>query len=125
MHPQPQQYLMPITERPAEVFVRGEGAWLWDDRGQRHLDWLQGWAVNALGHCPPVLVQALQAQATTLITPSPALHNRPSLELAQRLCAFSGMHQAWFGSTGAEANEAAMVTHRTHSERTDMAMLPA
>jgi acetylornithine/N-succinyldiaminopimelate aminotransferase len=99
---------MPITERPAEVFVRDEGAWLWDDRGRRHLDWLQGWAVNALGHCPPVLTQALQAQATTLITPSPALHNQPSLALAARLCGLSGMHQAWFGSTGAEANEGAI-----------------
>lgn len=108
--PQPphHQHLMPVTPRPAEVFVRGEGAWLWDDRGRRHLDWLQGWAVNALGHCPPVLAQALQAQAATLVTPSPALHNRPSLELAGRLCGLSGMHQAWFGSTGAEANEGAI-----------------
>ena len=99
---------MPITERPAEVFVRGEGAWLWDEGGRRHLDWLQGWAVNALGHCPAVLAQALQAQAATLITPSPALHNRPALALAQRLCTLSGLHQAWFGSTGAEANEGAI-----------------
>lgn len=102
------QHLMPITERPAEVFVRGEGAWLWDEQGRRHLDWLQGWAVNALGHCPPVLVQALQQQASTLITPSPALHNAPSLALAARLTALGGMHQAWFGSTGAEVNEAAI-----------------
>ena len=106
--PPQHQHLMPITERPAEVFVRGEGAWLWDESGRRYLDWLQGWAVNALGHCPPVLAQALQAQAATLLTPSPALHNRPSLQLASRLCALSGMHQAWFGSTGAEANEGAI-----------------
>ena len=107
-HPQHHQYLMPITERPAEVFVRGEGAWLWDDRGQRYLDWLQGWAVNALGHSPVELQQALQAQAALLVTPSPALHNAPSLQLAGRLCALSGMQQAWFGSTGAEANEGAI-----------------
>lgn len=111
MHPQPlspSTQLMPITERPAEVFVRGQGAWLWDSAGRRYLDWLQGWAVNALGHCPPELSAALQAQAATLLTPSPALHNLPSLQLAQRLCALSGMHQAWFGSTGAEANEGAI-----------------
>ncbi|WP_239061906.1 aminotransferase class III-fold pyridoxal phosphate-dependent enzyme [Ideonella livida] len=99
---------MPITERPAEVFVRGEGAWLWDAQGRCYLDWLQGWAVNALGHCPPVLAQALQAQAGALLTPSPALHNQPSLALAERLCGLTGMHQAWFGSTGAEANEGAI-----------------
>lgn len=108
--PQPAatRHQMPITERPPEVFVRGEGAWLWDEQGRRYLDWLQGWAVNALGHCPPVLAQALHAQASTLLTPSPALHNRPALELAQRLCAWTGLHQAWLGSTGAEANEGAI-----------------
>lgn len=100
--------LMPITERPAEVFVRGDGAWLWDAAGRRYLDWLQGWAVNALGHCPPQLARALQAQAGLLLTPSPALYNLPSLQLAERLCAASGMHQAFFGSTGAEANECAI-----------------
>ena len=101
-------HLMPITDRPEAIFVRGEGAWLWDAAGRRYLDWLQGWAVNALGHCPPELAAALQAQAGLLLTPSPALHNLPSLQLAQRLCALSGMHQAWFGSTGAEANEGAI-----------------
>ena len=100
--------LMPVTPRPAEAFVRGEGAWLWDDAGRRYLDWLQGWAVNALGHCPPVIAQALQDQASRLLTPSPALHNLPALRLAQRLCAASGFDQVLFGSTGAEANEAAI-----------------
>ncbi|CAN5745020.1 hypothetical protein BH11PSE8_BH11PSE8_20870 [soil metagenome] len=83
-------HLMPVTERPAEVFVRGEGAWIWDDNGKRYLDWLQGWAVNALGHCPPIITQALQAQSTQLLTPSPAVYNRPALELAARLCELSG-----------------------------------
>ncbi len=62
MTPDPQQpakisapfrHLMAVTERPEQVFVRGQGAWLWDAAGVRYLDWLQGWAVNALGHCPP------------------------------------------------------------------------
>ena len=100
--------LMQITSRPAEIFVRGEGAWLWDAAGRRYLDWLQGWAVNALGHCPPVISEALQAQSTRLLTPSPALHNLPSMQLAERLCALSGFHQAFFGCTGAEANEGAI-----------------
>ena len=109
-HPQPLPFnhLMPITERPAEIFVRGEGAWLWDAAGKRYLDWLQGWAVNALGHCPPLITQALQAQSTQLITPSPALYNLPALKLAARLCELSGFAQVFFGSTGAEANEGAI-----------------
>lgn len=101
-------YLMPVTERPGEVFVRGEGAWLWDEAGKRYLDWLQGWAVNALGHCPPVVTQALQAQSTQLLTPSPAVYNLPALKLAARLCELSGFAQVFFGSTGAEANEGAI-----------------
>ena len=109
--PQPPQYsqhLMPITARPSDVFVRGEGAWLWDEAGKRYLDWLQGWAVNALGHCPAVITQALQTQSTQLLTPSPALYNLPSLQLAARLCELSGFDQVFFGSTGAEANEGAI-----------------
>ena len=106
--PTPSQYLMAVTERPEQVFVRGQGAWLWDAAGARYLDWLQGWAVNALGHCPPEVAQALQAQAAVLLTPSPALYNLPSLQLAEKLCALSGMDQAFFGSTGAEANEGAI-----------------
>jgi len=87
-HPQPLPFnhLMPITERPAEVFVRGEGTWLWDTAGKRYLDWLQGWAVNALGHCPPLITQALHAQSTQLLTPSPAVYNRRRSSW-QRACA--------------------------------------
>lgn len=102
------EHLMSVTERPAQVFVRGHGAWLWDAAGTRYLDWLQGWAVNALGHCPPEVAQALQTQAGLLLTPSPALHNLPSLQLADKLCALSGMDQVFFGSTGAEAIEGAI-----------------
>jgi len=113
MKPQPQHpphshKLMPITERPADLFVRGEGAWLWDAAGRRYLDWLQGWAVNALGHCPPVITRALLAQSQKLLTPSPALYNEPSLQLAARLCELTGFDQVFFGSTGAEANEGAI-----------------
>ena len=104
----PLHTLMPITARPAEVFVRGEGAWLWDAAGRRYLDWLQGWAVNALGHCPPEIAEALKAQSQLLLTPSPALYNLPSLQLAERLCGLSGFDQVFFGSTGAEANEGAI-----------------
>ena len=100
--------LMAINARPQQVFVRGQGAWLWDAQGQRYLDWLQGWAVNALGHCPPVLTQALVVQSQRLLTPSPALYNAPSLELAALLCELSGLDQVFFGSTGAEANETAI-----------------
>ncbi|HEY3680856.1 MAG TPA: aminotransferase class III-fold pyridoxal phosphate-dependent enzyme, partial [Bradyrhizobium sp.] len=78
----PYDALMDITVRPPAVFVRGEGSWLWDDAGKRHLDFVQGWAVNCLGHSPPAIAEALAAQAKLLLTPSPAFYNGPSLKLA-------------------------------------------
>ena len=74
--------IMPVTARPDLVFERGSGSYLFDQAGKRYLDWVQGWAVNCLGHSPAVLVDALARQAATLINPSPAFFNRPALELA-------------------------------------------
>ena len=48
----PYDALMDITARPKTVFVRGEGSYLWDDSRKRYLDFVQGWAVNCLGHSP-------------------------------------------------------------------------
>ena len=100
--------LMPITARPEPVMVRGRGSYLWDDSGKQYLDFIQGWAVNALGHCPEELTEALTSQARTLISPSPALHNQPQLELAKLLTSLADMAQVHFANSGAEANEAAV-----------------
>ncbi|MBE9608104.1 acetylornithine transaminase [Chitinilyticum piscinae] len=101
-------HLMNTAHRPAQIFIRGEGAWLYDAEGRRYLDWMQGWAVNALGHAPAPVAAALAAQAGTLLTASPALHNAPALELAARLCQLSDFDQVFFASSGAEANEGAI-----------------
>ena len=103
-HPQ----LMNITPRPDVIMARGAASVLWDEAGRAYLDFLQGWAVNSLGHCPPEVVQALTTQAQTLVTPSPALHNRPQLELAESLCQITQMATAHFCNSGAEANETAI-----------------
>ena len=100
--------LMPITARPDAIMVRGEGSYLWDNYGNRYLDFIQGWAVNALGHCPVEIVTAINTQASQLITPSPALHNAPQHALATRLQELSGLSQVHFTNSGAEANEAAI-----------------
>ena len=100
--------LMPITVRPDAIMVRGEGSYLWDNYGNRYLDFIQGWAVNALGHCPAEIVSAINTQASQLITPSPALHNAPQHALAARLQELSGLSQVHFANSGAEANEAAI-----------------
>jgi acetylornithine/succinyldiaminopimelate/putrescine aminotransferase len=70
--------LMDITARPPVVFVRGEGSFLWDDTSKLYLDFMQGWAVNCLGHSPPVVVEALAAQARLLLTPSPRFTTYPA-----------------------------------------------
>ncbi len=72
----PAQALMEITARPPLVFVRGEGSWLWDHEGKRYLDFVQGWAVNCLGHSPEVIANALAEQSRKLITPSPGVLQR-------------------------------------------------
>jgi acetylornithine/N-succinyldiaminopimelate aminotransferase len=106
--------LMNITARPPTVFVRGEGSFLWDDSGKRYLDFMQGWAVNCLGHSPPVVVDALVAQARLLLTPSPAFYNAPSLKLAKALVDRSCFDQVFFTNSGAEANEGAIKLARRY-----------
>ena len=106
--PHPFDALMNITARPPAVFVRGEGSFLWDDTGKRYLDFVQGWAVNCLGHSPPVIAEALARQAKLLFTPSPAFFNATSLKLAKALVDQSCFDQVFFTNSGAEANEGAI-----------------
>jgi len=109
--------LMDITARPQIVFVRGEGSYLWDDKGRRYLDFIQGWAVNCLGHSPPAVAQALAAQAQRLISPSPAYYNDVSLSLAEALVERSSFDQVFFANSGAEANEGAIKLARKYGAR--------
>src|SRR5689334_2174363 len=106
--------LMDITARPQVVFVRGKGSYLWDDSGKRYLDFVQGWAVNCLGHSPDVIADALVVQSAALLTPSPAFYNAPSLELANKLVELSCFDQVFFANSGAEANEGAIKLARKY-----------
>jgi acetylornithine/N-succinyldiaminopimelate aminotransferase len=116
-HTFPVPGLMALGPRPDRVFVRGQGSWLWDARGQRHLDLVQGWAVNTLGHAPPAIAQALAAQAGRLLQAGPGLHNDQAILLAQRLAGLSGLDRAFIASSGAEANEAAVKLARKWGQR--------
>ena len=100
--------LMFITHRPDVEFVRGEGSWLYDAGGRKYLDFIQGWAVNSLGHAPKVIRDALAAQAAKVINVSPAYTNEPMRKLAARLAGLSGMQKVFFANSGAEANEGAI-----------------
>ena len=108
--------LMEITSRPANVFVRGEGSYLWDSDGRRYLDLVQGWAVNCLGHAPALIANALADQSKQLITPSPAYYNAASIELAEKLVGLSCFDRVFFTNSGAEAIEGAIKLARRYGE---------
>ncbi|MBW1886152.1 MAG: acetylornithine transaminase [Deltaproteobacteria bacterium] len=109
--------LMSITARPDAVMARGRGSWLWDEDGRRYLDFVQGWAVNCLGHAPEIVRDALAAQAGVLLNPSPAYHNRPQLDFAAQLSEQSGLDRVFFCNSGAEANEGAIKLARKWGKR--------
>jgi acetylornithine/N-succinyldiaminopimelate aminotransferase len=100
--------LLYITNRPPLVFTEGHGMWLTDHHGKRYLDWLQGWAVNCLGHSPQCIQDALVTQAKKVINPSPAFYNEPSIHLATLLTQHSCFDKVFFANSGAEANEGAI-----------------
>lgn len=107
-------HLMNTYARQPVAFVRGEGAYLWDESGKRYLDAVAGVAVNGLGHAHPKLVKAISEQAATLIHTSNLYRIPKQEELADRLCALSGMDKAFFCNSGCEANEAAIKLARMY-----------
>src|SRR5262245_7516304 len=100
--------LMFIANRPNVVFVRGQGSYLYDHEGHRYLDFVQGWAVNSLGHSSPIVRDALMEQAAKVINVSPAYYNEPMCRLASLLAGLSGLDRVFFANSGAEANEGAI-----------------
>jgi acetylornithine/N-succinyldiaminopimelate aminotransferase len=106
--------MLPVYNRPDLAFERGEGVWLIDTKGGRHLDFAAGIAVNALGHSHPHLVTALQEQAAKLWHVS-NLYKIPEGErLAQRLVDHSFADYVFFQNSGAEALEGAIKTARRY-----------
>lgn len=99
------------------AFVSGAGARLTDEDGENYLDALSGIAVCGLGHAHPVVADAVAEQARTLIHTSNLYRVPLQEQLADRLCALTGMKQAFFGNSGAEANEAAIKLARLYGHR--------
>jgi acetylornithine/N-succinyldiaminopimelate aminotransferase len=113
----PVSALMNITSRPEIVFTEGQGSWITDSQGRKYLDFVQGWAVNSLGHAPQIISDALCAQSKKLITPSPAFYNEPMIDLASALTAKSCFQQIFFTNSGAEANEGAIKLARKWGQK--------
>jgi len=120
--------LMPTYGPRTLELVRGEGSWLWDDRGRRYLDLLSGLAVTSLGHSHPAVATALHEQAQTLVHVSNLFGSQPGPQVAETLDRLLGVGQpgwpdgttrgqVFFANSGAEANECALKLARRFGGR--------
>jgi len=109
------EVLVPTYAPAAMVPVRASGLDLWDQNGKHYLDFTSGIAVTALGHCNPVIVEALTRQANTLWHLGNGYTNEPVLRLGLALTEATFADRAFFCNSGAEANEAALKLARKHA----------
>jgi acetylornithine/N-succinyldiaminopimelate aminotransferase len=107
-------HLMNTYTRQPVTFAKGEGVWLWDEKGEKYLDALAGVAVNGLGHAHPKLVKAISDQAAKLIHVSNIYQIAEQSALADKLCEISGMDKVFFCNSGCEANEASIKLARLY-----------
>jgi acetylornithine/succinyldiaminopimelate/putrescine aminotransferase len=110
-------HLLPVYARYPVVMDHGEGVYLYDTSGNRYLDLMAGLGVNALGHAHPRMVAAMTDQVRKLVHLSPQYASRYPGELAERLCALSGMKGVFYSTGGSEAVEGALKLARTHARR--------
>ena len=111
------KYYMPTFKRLPVTFVRGKGNILWDDNEKEYLDFVSGWAVNSLGHCHPVVADAVCEQVATLIHTSNSYYTIPQLKLAKLLVENSFADDVFFCNSGAEATEGAVKLARRYGHR--------
>ena len=109
------KYVIANYGRLPRVIVKGESCYLYDADGNKILDMFPGWAVSAIGHCHPKVVEALRRQAGELLHIDNTFYSEPQGKLARLLSerAFGG--KCFFCNSGAEANEAALKLARLHT----------
>lgn len=110
------KYFMKTFKRLPIIIERGEGVYIWDDKGNKYLDMVGGWAVNSIGHCHPVMRKALNGQAAKLIQVSNQFYTIPQIELAELLIENSCLDRVFFCNSGAEANEGAIKLARRYGK---------
>lgn len=108
-------YLTPNFSFAPMLPIRAEGSRVWDDNGQEYIDLAGGIAVNALGHCHPLLINVLMEQAHKLWHISNIYTTQPAQNLAERLVKHTFAEQVFFCNSGAEANEAAFKLARKYA----------
>lgn len=110
-----EKYVVPNYTRYPVNLVRGEGSKIWDAEGNEYLDLFPGWGCNLLGHCPEMVVQAVQDQVAKLIHVPNSWHMDVQGQWAKLLSDRSFGGKAFFCNSGAEANEAAIKLARLHT----------
>jgi acetylornithine/N-succinyldiaminopimelate aminotransferase len=109
-----ESHILPVYSPPEQTFVRGEGCWIWDERGDKYLDCIAGIAVNALGHAPPVLQRALNDQAAKLWHTSNMFKVKGQEELAAKYVRDCFADVVFFTNSGTEAIEGSLKTARKY-----------
>jgi acetylornithine/N-succinyldiaminopimelate aminotransferase len=110
------KYYMQTIVRVPVTLVKGEGARVWDDKGREYLDFVCGLAVNCLGHCHPVVANAVAEQARTLMQTSNWYYTIPQIRLAELLVKNSCLDRAFICNSGLEANEGAVKLARRYGK---------
>ena len=113
---QEKQYFMHTVERAPLTIVKGDGNYVWDEHGRRYLDFVAGWAVNSLGHCHPVVVEAVRYQVGELIQTSNHYYTKPQIQLAELLIKNSDLDKIFLCNSGAEASEGAVKLARRYGK---------
>jgi predicted acetylornithine/succinylornithine family transaminase len=108
------QYLMNTYARYPITLIKGEGAYVWDSRGKKYLDFLSGIGCTSLGHCHPVIEAAILEQMQTILHTSNLFFSPPNIELAKYLVEQGGLDKVFFCNSGAEANETAIKLARKY-----------
>ncbi len=109
------KYVMQTYGRQPLVLSKGNGAVVQDIYGKEYIDCVAGIAVNNVGHCHPMVVRAIQAQAEELLHVSNLYYTEIQAELAETLVSVTGMERVFFCNSGAEAVESAMKLARVAS----------
>lgn len=109
--------LIPTYDRIPLSFSHGEGSWLYENNGEKYLDFTSGIAVNSLGHNHPELIRTITEQSQKLLHISNLFEIPEQTELAEQLCKITGYESAFFTNSGTESNEAAIKLAKKHTGR--------
>ena len=102
-------YVLGTYERSVkENFISGKGSYLYNDKNEKYLDFVQGIAVNALGHNHQALVKAMKSNSEKPWHLSNLFLIQEQEKFAERICKLTGFDAVGFQNSGAEATELAI-----------------